>query len=401
MTSSRTKLDDQQVGVNETNDPIQQLLDDRQRWPKWLRPLHVALTGVPDPGAKPRDTTPIKMLVEDVSVLTVSAALSAWAADAVASSNTAVFAGPIAIVGLVAALGAIGRLRRLVVGHSHEAGHGVVSAFYRENGIDDDKAMRRQTFIQDAATLITLTQNGQDYAREHEDHHGQWLGTANDPDGAMLKEWGFWPGMDNTVREQMWLTILNPIWHLRFLAKRLQSNLLHGPVYRRVLAAIRVAMGIGGLALLPLPSALALIAIWVPGYQIASLLQVLTIHTYGHTKPADTPEDYAERTHERIPYRLMPRSSNPLEWFRWSWSMLGHVAARLTVLDSTMIAHGWHHLAWPTGNPFNDWWNTSLRMVNAYVEGKLPEGWEQRILWGLVPGLERQQANFDRLADRS
>lgn len=400
MTSSKTKSDEKHLGVTDANDPIQQLLDDRARWPEWLQPMHVAITGVPNPGSKPRDTTPLKLLLEDVSLLAVSASLSAWSANALVVAGSVTAMVGLAPVVLVAGMAAVGRLRRLVVGHNHEAGHGVVAAFYESRGIAPAIAKLIARFIATFSTLTTFTQNNDDYAREHEDHHGRWLGTRQDPDGEQLHEWGFWPGKITSVRQHMWRTILNPIWHARFLIKRLESNLLRGPAYRRLLAAMRLALGIAALALMPWPSALALLAIWVPGYQTASLVQLLTIHTYGHTKPADTLEDYAERTHERIPYRLMPKSGGVREWLSWGWSMLGHIAARLTVLDDTMIAHGWHHLAWPTGNSFNDWWNTSLGMVNAYFEGKLPPGKEQRIQMGIGPALDRHQKVLDQLASK-
>jgi hypothetical protein len=62
-----------------------------------------------------------------------------------------------------------------------------------------------------------------------------------------------------------------------------------------------------------------------------------------------------------------------------------------------MVAHSYHHLAWPVLNrPFTDWWNTNGRWVAAIDDPATPDDAIDRVLWGLGEALDRQQEQFDR-----
>jgi len=374
------------------------VLADRLRLPAPLRPAHRLLTAVREPGLAPRRSTPLRMLGKDLGWLATSMLAAGTGAALAATGPTGALLGiPMAAAGILVA---IGRNRRLVVSHLHEASHGIAADFYRKRGMSDRNARRIAEAILDIGSSVTLTLNGQDYRTTHALHHEfEHLGTLRDPDGAMLKAWRIWPDETRNLRSTLVRTALNPIWHLRFLRDRILGNVARGKPYRRALGASVLAVLAGSALVLPLPVWFAAVFLpFGPGYHLATLAQLTTIHPYGFRDGAATLGDYAERTWERIPYTPMPaKGSGAGAWLRWSWSMLGHAIARATVLDDTMIPHGYHHLAWPLGRAFDDWWNTAQYWADAHAAGALPEGAGDRIVWGLTEAWDRQQAHFDRM----
>ncbi len=378
-------------------DPIEIVLSDRNRLPALVQPLHILQTGIDSPGSVPRRSTPIRELATDLGWLGLFAVV-AGGGSAVAAQG-AIALSVAALPTLFGQLGMIGRLRRLIVGHTHEAGHGVVTKFYLEKGLSKKAAHRITEAILDAGSILTLTLNGQDYRREHNRHHRPlMLGTHFDPDGKVLKDWGLWPDQVDSLKKALWRTALSPIWHYRFLKDRLRSNLGRGKPYRRVLAALWLSTLCVSAFVLPF-------AVWVaaglipfgPGLHVASLMQVVTEHTYGHKDGARDINELAARTWERIPYNPMPSAAptrDPMGWARWCMKMCIRVAERLAILDSTMIAHGYHHLAWPIGRPFDEWWLTSHKYLEAKKDGVLPEGADARIVWGVGGALDRQAEHF-------
>lgn len=381
-----------------SNDRVAVVLADRARLPKSLQGAHRLLTGVNEPGRAPKHSTPLRMLAKDLGWLGGSLlAAGAGAAIAATGSVAALLGMPVAAAGIVLA---VGRLRRLVVSHVHEASHGIVASFYRERGMPGETADRIAEAILDIGSTLTLTLNGQDYRASHKLHHDpEHLGTLIDPDGATLKEWHIWPDETRSLRAALLATVANPGWHLRFLRDRITSNIACGRPYRRAMGAAMLAAMLGSALVLPLPVWFAAVFLpFGPGYHIASLAQLTTIHPYGYRDGAASIDDYAKRTWERIPYRPMPvKGASFATWLGWAWAMAGHAVARAAVLDDTMIPHGYHHLAWPLGRPFDDWWNTGQYWVDAHFEGVLPPGAGDRVLWGLPEAWQRQQQHFEKM----
>ena len=379
----------------------QTLFERRQLSPLvgWAQKL---LSGLPAQHDALKITTPLRLLGADLLWLSMFMAFAmggAWIA----------MAGPaLSIIGAIlmvmGVLGAIGRLRRIVVGHVHEATHGVTAKFYQEAGLTENRAASIGEFILDFGSALTFTLNGQAYRDAHEVHHDEYLGTRIDPDGADLYNTGLWPSLTDRPLLSLALRLASPVYHVKAFAARVHTNLIAAKPSRRVLGAVALAGLIGSAFVLPFWIwFVGVFLVWGPGYQAAALLQVMTEHPYGHNAPAKSLSSVAERTWERIPYRPMPVGGNRDKvwpWLSWTGVNLVHIASRLAVLDDTMIAHGYHHLAWPIERPFNDWWNTSAYMVRAYHDGALPGGHETRVVEGLPEALMRQSAHFRALRSK-
>lgn len=378
---------------------------DRLRLPRLLRRLHRIQTAIADRGEPIAASTPLREAGRDLALLAGFAATAAGAATfATAGGMAAPF---LAGVAAYASLGVTGRLRRIVVGHVHEAGHGTATSLYIQAGLPKAKARAITEAILDIGTSLTLTQNGQTYRRLHRAHHEEkMLGTAGDPDGADLKRWGFWVGLpQKAFMPKLLRTLASPVWHSRFLAARLASNFVDARPARRLMGAVSlVALAGLGFVLPPAAYLAAIVLPWTVLYQAAALLQVLTEHRYGYAEGARTLADYAQRTWERVPYEPMPApglkgAARVRAWARWTLRLAFiHLPTRLAVLDSTMIAHSYHHTAWPAGQPFDDWWATSERMIAARDENRLPPEAAADVVFGIDAALKLQRAHMSTLS---
>ncbi len=385
------------------DDRLNRIFADRARLPAPLAVLHAVQTGLPDPRDPVPATTPLRVLARDIGLLAgfmTFTGLTAALADVTSIGGLA--AG---IASLYGAMGVTGQLRRLVVGHTHEASHWVVSGFYKANGTPPRLARRWNELVLDIGSALTLTRNGRDYRRAHKRHHDEMhLGTIRDPDGMDLYAWGLWPGKGfGSFGLTVAGTALDPVWHLGMIASRLSSNLLTGTSSRRLKGAAALGALAASALVLPFPVWLMAIGLpWTVGYNVAALLQVLTEHPYGFSTGAETLAEHAERTWERVPIDPMPEPGLTgvkaiRAWAVWVARLAFlHVPSRLAVLDGSMIAHGFHHLAWPSGLAFNDWWETARRLLKARHEGTLPAEAASPVVWGLPEALRRQARRFTK-----
>jgi hypothetical protein len=386
------------------DDHLEMVRADRKRLPSLLRPLHRILTAVPDAHAAIPQRSPVSVLARDLGLLTGFMAMSGLGASMMGTGSLA----STALGALLAAgggLGVVGRLRRLVVGHNHEAGHGVVVRWYmRERGWSKKRARRVSEAILDIATALSFTTNGHDYRQAHKRHHSlRMLGTLKDPDGAMLFKWGFWGNMrPGEFKRRLLCTVFSPRWHAEFLLERARSNLLRGKPYRRVMGLASLVALASMALVVPPPAWFAAILIpWTWGYQTASLLQVLTRHNYPHSTGARSLREYTARTWERIPWTPLPDRGLAGTAFLRAWSawaaelMLVHVPSRLAVLDSSMIWHSFHHTAYLSGVPFDDWWNTGYRATAARRDRTMVADGAGEVICGLPEAFRRQAARME------
>lgn len=385
------------------DDRFNQLLNDRARLPRPLAWLHEQLTGLPDPRRPARPTTPLKVLAADIAWLAGFSGLAAIGA-AVAQADLLSAHGLLAAtVSGYASLAVVGRLRRLVVGHAHEAAHGVIAAFYRQQGVPKARARALNEWVLDIGTALTLTRNGLDYRRGHTAHHEEdKLGTLRDPDGMDLHSWSLWRGLGiRSLPLELLLTALDPFWHAGMIWARLKSNFATGRRSRRLMALPPLLLVASSAAVLPLPVWLMAIGLpWTVGYNIAALLQVVTEHPYAQSGPASDHVAHAARNWDRVPVDPLPAArltgvAKVRAWTVFTARLLAfHLPARLAVLDGSMIGHAWHHMAWPTGHRFFDWWETPRRELEARRAGTLPREAATRVLFGLGEAIALQAQQF-------
>jgi hypothetical protein len=229
------------------------------------------------------------------------------------------------------------------------------------------------------------------------------LGTLQDPDGAMLAKWGFWGNMRRgEFKRHLLRTVFSPRWHAEFLLERMRSNLLKGKPYRRAAGLASLVALVSAALIVPLPVWIAAILIpWTWGYQTAALLQVLTRHNYPHAAGARSLREYTARTWERIPWTPLPDAgltgmSFVRRWSAWTAELiLVHVPSRLAVLDSSMIWHSFHHTAYLSGVPFDDWWNTGYRATAARRDRTMTSEGAGEVICGLPEAFRRQAARME------
>lgn len=386
--------------LGELFDPFQQVVDERASLPIALARLQRFMTGFPDLGEMPRETNPINLLLRDIAILAGTAAGAAVLAAAARSAVTM----PLLVPATYLALAAAGRLRKLTVGHMHEASHGVGFKDWADrHGMDRRRRRAWRFWLAETCSVIALTQSAVVYMKKHARHHAvEWLGTIFEPDGADLADEGFIRPMEKgTFLPRLARRLFNPAWYLRANLRRAKMSLMQGKTVRR-LSAATIWVGIfGSAALLPFPAWLFGVGLpWLVLYPAASLLQVVTEHPYGDREGAIDLDQYAARTWDRLPWDAVPTDDHGghtvAAWSRWlaRFAFL-HLPARLAVLDTTMIYHRWHHLAWLLGRPFDRWWSIAHEARDAWRDKILPAGWQANTLNGLAAALRRQRDHLE------
>jgi hypothetical protein len=385
-------------------DPFAIAYAERASLPTLLKPLHLFMTGLPGRDAQPRASGPLREVTRDLLLLLLFAATAAGAATYAAGGGFATLA---AIPALYASLAIAGRLRKLTVGHMHEAGHGVGFAGWEARGWSRPTRRRGRFWLAEICSVTALTVSAAYYMRKHGQHHRlDLLGTVREPDGEDLAEQGFVRGMaPGTFGRRLIARLLSPAWYVRRDLKRLAQTLTQGKPVRRVAAASWLALLLGAAFVMPPVAWLAAIGLpWFVWYPAASLLQVLTEHPYGDSQGADSLAAYAARTWDRLPWDAWPQATGNRAHdlaLRLRWTLrfaLIHLPSRITVLDRTMVWHRWHHIAWPLGRPFDAWWTIGYAARDAWAEGILPKGWEANALAGLPAALDRQREHMESLA---
>ena len=125
-----------------------------------LKAIHRLVTGVPSPDEPPRDWSPLGAFARNLAWLVLFMAATGVAMAALPHVRAA--APAFLILSVFSMAGIIGRLRRMVVGDVHEAGHGIVVRWYRQRGVSKRRARWISETILDLGSALTLTRNGQD-----------------------------------------------------------------------------------------------------------------------------------------------------------------------------------------------------------------------------------------------
>jgi len=130
-------------------------------------------------------------------------------------------------------------------------------------------------------------------------------------------------------------TLLEPRFHLRFLAARARAVFLRGPAWRRAFAIVFHAAVIGATPW----SGLITWAIFAgPLFQAATLTQWSTEHFWGARPVGANPVDTATAvTYGRL---LLPDPARSGWWLR----LLAYVPVRFLLLSGDLVNHDLHHI---------------------------------------------------------
>lgn len=246
------------------------------------------------------------------------------------------------------------------------------------------------TYVQTAASVISLSHNYWDYYLDHvEDHHSRKkFTTAHDPDAAFLLELGFRPGMSRSeLWRKIWTTPISPAFHCKFITARVRTNLLYSrwaarsttfPVTfdrkaarLRCLGTILWILVLGATALtVPMWIFLLVVVVpLVPLYHVSALLQFVTEHGWLWTdEPPKSMADYASRTWGRFCIEPLPVHGAGgmravIQWIKWTGRFVFvQLPWRFAVLVGDLPAHDLHHLHASD----KDWrraiWNRQIRI---------------------------------------
>ncbi|SFU60235.1 fatty acid desaturase [Xenorhabdus koppenhoeferi] len=246
----------------------------------------------------------------------------------------------------------VGCLRKIQVTYAHHAVHRCL--------FNSNKLLNRVMLA--LCTIIPVSQNGRDYTVDHLGHHNEKnFTTEEDSDAAFLKSLGFIPGMPvSYYKKLLFLTIISPMFHLRFFWSRINSFIFRGSLIESLFAVIWLAILIVPVFFEPVLSILCIYIPYFVIYHISSLLQFLTEHAWLITKhsPKDL-DDYARRCWGRFTGEIYPTNSNILSKISWWLKMLFfHAPCRIMILCGDLPVHDWHHLAGELGQSSIYWQNS-------------------------------------------
>jgi fatty acid desaturase len=177
--------------------------------------------------------------------------------------------------------------------------------------------------LYDVISAMFLLSAFDSYRKDHQQHHAYAAG-PDDADQQFIAYLGarFDGGLP------FLLTLLDPVFHLRFLKARLTAVLLTGQMCRR-------ALGLGAMILWLLFAPFAWLGIVIVLFQAATLLQWSTEHLWGRRpvgmKPADTATAV---TYGRL---LLPESG-------FWWKLPVYTLFRMILLSGDLPNHDLHHL---------------------------------------------------------
>ena len=239
---------------------------------------------------------------------------------------------PVMVIGLVALLHGM-RSFSSVVGHHMTHGAKVLPV---------TQATRR--LVYDVISAAFLWTRFDAYRKEHQQHHAYAAG-PNDADQQFISYLAArFDGLLPFLR-----TLLDPLFHYRFVKARLAAVFMAGPVWRRIFGLISMLVW-WTLA----PAAWFVIVIVL--FQSATLLQWSTEHLWGRRPMGQSAAETATAvTYGRL---LLPVSG-------FWWKLPAYTLFRLTLLSGDLPNHDLHHLG---KGPWVDAAYTRTRLI---LEGQI------------------------------
>lgn len=204
-------------------------------------------------------------------------------------------------------------------------------------------------------SILLVTEEFDGYKRAHlADHHSARHQTVHDPTVIfLLQELGLRPGMTSSeMWFRLWLTIVSPRYHARFLSARIQSHFDRTSIRHRIIFTVWITTIVLVVAATK-TTAIFLVVGVVPLvllYQVSSAFRLACKHVFPKQLPnRRTRECLGLFTlgifiGESCPRPDLGRLQSLFGWFRW-WTVMTfyHLPCRLFVLVGDGPAHDFHH----------------------------------------------------------
>lgn len=340
------------------------------RLPATLQPILTRLTGCPLPAEAPTSLKPWHFLLTGLASV-FTGLVSAWLLWSVGGP---VIAG-LPVCWIFTVYGA--RLLRNVV--LHMCSH---TAFTRNRNLDQ--------LIGRAVAVAFVTEEFDGYKRAHIGHHHSSAHQTNsDPTVVfLLQEIGLRPGMPvPEMWRRLWLVLLSPRYHFRFLAARIASHFTGTSLwYRCVVGAWLIVLVTVTYAVGNVNATVAAVVIpLVPVYQVCSGLRLASKHIF----PRRLPSSRSRQTvgmftlgiflGERCPDAGLQGMKFVYHWFAWWLRMLFyHLPCRLMVMVGDGPAHDMHHR-----HPCHRDWPNYIYAREADIANASEADGPYREVWGL------------------
>jgi hypothetical protein len=187
-------------------------------------------------------------------------------------------------------------------------------------------------FVYNLISAIFLLPSYEQYGSDHQKHHAYAAG-PKDTDQRFIAYLGarfdgFWPFVK---------TILDPVFHYRFLRARLTATFGRGPLSRKLTSGLVLLFAIAKMA------GWWLLVVSVR-YQVATLLQWSTEHLWGRRPDGlGVVETATAITYGRLLIPAPPSRSG-LGWIRFWLLLTGYVIVRLLLVSGDLGNHDLHHV---------------------------------------------------------
>ncbi|WP_438869887.1 hypothetical protein [Pseudomonas sp. L1(2025)] len=277
----------------------------------------------------------------------------------------------------------VGGARMMISTVAHQCIH---SRFSGWRWIDDVTA---QLF-----SVLTLTQSAQQYRAEHFllHHRHDIFTTHADPATHLLIQAGLTPGTEaKRLWRRLFLSMLSPIFHVRWLYNRIHGNLMTGPLLRRVSVGLYL---LGWLWLIEGAAVITgfewLIAVGFPllfFYQNSVLLEFISEHAWFGERDGLADPRHVHATHSwgrfcgrQVPVKRRHGLHHCLSWLAWfAEHVFYHLPVRLFVLPGDLPQHDFHHR-----HPGTDKWPQAAFAREADSRTLHASNWpDYQEFWGL------------------
>ena len=375
------------IGVAVTNSPsIAEHIEPRESMrvlPGWLQPFLTWLTGKPLAGQRPWRLKPGHHLAASILPLLTGIGASIAVIEA---------GGPYLVALLVCWLLTTHGVRKLRTMILHQCSHG---NYLGRKRID--------TLLGEAIAILVVSQDYEDYKREHVgDHHSSSHMTMKDPTAQFVINTMMC--CTDMTRAELWrrllLTAISPGYHARALSGRFLSH-WHRSSPGHVVAFVAALMIQGGLVYVTGSWMTYLLAWVVPLsilFNVSALLRLACRHVFppmGQVRKGRAA--VAGYTHgiflgDPVPTAVQSRPRAVTSWSLWWFRLFFvHVPARLFVLVGDGPCHDYHH-RYPRSK---NWANYPFARADDLAAGH--PGWPPYTeVWGLRAAIDAVFASLRR-----